>query len=137
LPTGVEKPLSRISGQSTWTNSPAKRYWEKWGWVSETDLQAIAHLFFARIWQAEAPAADCLLFDTTNYYTSIASQTESKLAQRGKNKAGKHHLRQIGLGLLVARDSRLPLHYSIYPGNIHDSKHFEAIMDKSWALSAA
>jgi transposase len=22
------------------------------------------------------------------------------------------------------------LHYSVYPGNIHDSKHFEAIMDE-------
>ena len=78
--------------------------------------------------------ADCLLFDTTNYYTYMASQTNSQLAQRGKNKAGKHHLRQIGLGLLVARDSRLPLHYSVYPGNIHDSKHFEAVMDEMFGI---
>ena len=60
----------------------------------------------------------------------MASHTESDLAMRGKNKAGRHHLRQIGLGLLVAKDSRLPLYYSVYPGNIHDSKHFEAIMDE-------
>jgi transposase len=112
----------------------SKRYWEKWERVSETDLQAIARLFFERIWQAESPSADCLLFDTTNYYTYMASQTESKLAQRGKNKAGKHHLRQIGLGLLVSRDSRLPLHYSVYPGNAHDSKHFEAIMDEMFGI---
>jgi transposase len=111
-----------------------KRYWEKWDRVSETDLQAIAHQFFARIWQIEAPTADCLLFDTTNYYTYMASQTDSKLAQRGKNKAGKHHLRQIGLGLLVARDSRLPLYYSVYPGNIHDSKHFETVMDEMFGI---
>ena len=64
----------------------------------------------------------------------MASQTDSKLAQRGKNKAGKHHLRQIGLGLLVARDSRLPLYYSVYPGNIHDSKHFEAVMDEMFGV---
>jgi transposase len=49
---------------------------------------------------------------------------------RGKNKAGRHHLRQIGIGLLVARDLRLPLYYSVYPGNIHDSKHFEAVMEE-------
>jgi transposase len=112
----------------------SKRYWEKWERVNETDLHTIAHKFFERICQAEAPAADCLLFDTTNYYTYMASQTESELARRGKNKAGKHHLRQIGLGLLVARDSRLPLYYSVYPGNIHDSKHFEAVMDDMFGV---
>ena len=64
----------------------------------------------------------------------MASQTDSQLAQRGKNKAGRHHLRQIGLGLLVARDSRLPLYYSVYPGNIHDSKHFEAVMDEMFGM---
>ena len=112
----------------------SKRYWEKWDRVSEADLHDIARKFFERVWQAEAPSADCLLFDTTNYYTYIASQTESELAKRGKNKAGKHHLRQIGLGLLVARDSRLPLYYSVYPGNLHDSKHFAAVMDEMFGM---
>jgi transposase len=56
------------------------------------------------------------------------------LARRGKNKASRHHLRQIGLGLLVARDSRLPLYYTVYPGNVHDSKQFEAIMDEMFGI---
>ena len=112
----------------------SQRYWEKWDRVSEGDLRKIAKAFFERIWRAEAPVADCLLFDTTNYYTYMASHTESDLAMRGKNKAGRHHLRQIGLGLLVAKDSRLPLYYSVYPGNIHDSKHFEAIMDEMFGV---
>ena len=112
----------------------SKRYWEKWGRVSEADLRRVARAFFERVWGVESPSADCLLFDTTNYYTYMAGQTESELAMRGKNKAGKHHLRQIGLGLLVARDSRLPLYYSVYPGNIHDSKHFEAVMDDMFGV---
>jgi transposase len=112
----------------------SKRYWEKWDRVSETDLHTIARRFFERIWQVEAPSADCLLFDTTNYYTYMASQTESELAQRGKNKAGKHHLRQVGLGLMVARDSRLPLYYSVYPGNLYDSKHFATVMDEMFGM---
>jgi transposase len=98
-------------------------------------LRKIAKVFFERIWRVEAPAADCLLFDTTNYYTYMASHTESDLAKRGKNKEGRHHLRQIGLGLLVARDSRLPKYCSVYPGNIHDSKHFEAIMDEMFGVA--
>lgn len=112
----------------------SQRYWEKWDRVSEDDLSRIAKAFFERIWRVEAPAADCLLFDTTNYYTYMASHTESELAMRGKNKAGRHHLRQIGLGLLVSRGSRLPLYYSVYPGNIHDSKHFEASMDEMFGV---
>ena len=112
----------------------SERYWEKWDRVSEKALQKIAQTFFKRIWQLESSNADCLLFDTTNYYTFLASDTESDLARRGKSKDGRHHLRQIGLGLLVARDSRLPLYYSVYPGNVHDSKHFEAIMDEMFGI---
>ena len=112
----------------------SKRYWQKWDRVSEKALQKIAQTFFKHIWQLESPNADCLLFDTTNYYTFLASDTESDLARRGKSKDGRHHLRQIGLGLLVARDSRLPLYYSVYPGNVHDSKQFEAIMDEMFGI---
>ena len=112
----------------------SQRYWEKWDRVSEKALQTITQSFFKRIWQRESPNADCLLFDTTNYYTFLASDTPSELARRGKNKDGRHHLRQIGLGLLMARDSRLPLYYSVYPGNVHDSKQFEAIMDEMFGI---
>ncbi|MBU0736343.1 MAG: IS1634 family transposase [Proteobacteria bacterium] len=112
----------------------SKRYWEKWNRVTEASLKEIARAFFARLWEIESPSADCLLFDTTNYYTFMASNTQSELARRGKNKASRHHLRQIGLGLLVARDSRLPLYYTVYPGNVHDSKQFEAIMDEMFGI---
>jgi transposase len=112
----------------------SKRYWEKWSRVGETSLRKIATEFFARIWQLESPSADCLLFDTTNYYTFMASHTPSELARGGKNKAGRHHLRQIGLRLLVARNSRLPLYYTVYPGNVHDSHQFEKIMDEMFAI---
>ena len=112
----------------------SQRYWEKWDRVSEKDLEAIARRFFERVWELEKPKADCLLFDTTNYYTFMSSHTDSELAMRGKNKEGRHHLRQIGLGLLVARDSRLPLYYSAYPGNMHDSKLFGRLMDEMFGV---
>ncbi len=112
----------------------SQRYWEKWDRVSEEALQEITQVFFKRIWQIESPKGDCLLFDTTNYYTFLASDTPSDLARRGKSKDGRHHLRQIGLGLLVTRGSKLPLYYSLYPGNMHDSKQFEAIMDEMFGI---
>jgi len=112
----------------------SKRYWEKWNRVGEEALKQITYNFFRRVWQAESPDADCLLFDTTNYYTFMSSHTESKIACRGKNKDGRHHLRQVGLGLLVARGTKLPLYYSAYPGNLHDSKHFESVMDEMFGV---
>jgi transposase len=113
----------------------SQRYWEKWDRVLEADLEAIGKKFFEKIWELESPEADCFLFDTTNYYTFMASDTESDLAVRGNNKASRHHLRQVGLGLLVGRESRLPLYYRVYPGNMHDSKLFHALMDEMFAVA--
>jgi len=112
----------------------SQRYWEKWDRVGNDQLQSIAKRFFQRLWKIESPDADCLLFDTTNYYTFMSSSTPSELACRGKNKEGRHHLRQVGLGLLVARNNRLPLYYTVYPGNVHDSRRFEQVMDEMFAV---
>ena len=101
----------------------SQRYWEKWDRVSERALESAARQFFARVWELESPSADCLLFDTTNTYTFMASKTDSELERRGKNKHGRDNLRQIGLGLLVARDSRLPKAGTLltreFKGNVH------------------
>jgi len=112
----------------------SQQYWEKWDRVSHNQLQAISRRFFERLWQMETPDADCFLFDTTNYYTFMSRSTPSDLACRGKNKQGRHHLRQVGLGLLVARNSKLPLYYTVYPGNLHDSRLFEQVMDEMFAV---
>jgi transposase len=112
----------------------SQRYWDKWERVDEESLKEISQKFFERVWQLEMPNADCLLFDTTNYYTFMASDTESELARRGRSKEGRHNLRQIGLGLLVTRDTRLPIYYCIYPGNIHDSRVFGSVMDEMFGV---
>jgi transposase len=106
----------------------SQRYWEKWDRVSERHIGKIASLFFKKIIEIEKISADCFLFDTTNYYTYMASDTESELAKRGKNKEGKNWLRQIGVALLVSRDAQLPLFYREYEGNRHDSKQFKKIL---------
>jgi transposase len=113
----------------------SERYWQKWERVSEEQLEEISRRFFAELWRLERPDADCLLFDTTNYYTFMAGQTDSELAVRGHNKAGRHHLRQVGLGLLVARQSRLPLFYRAYQGNLHDSRLFAEVMDEMFTVA--
>ena len=115
----------------------SRRYWEKWDRVNESMLEEISRRFFARICDLERIEADCVLFDTTNYYTFMASDTDSELARRGHNKDGRHNLRQVGLGLLVERGSRLPLFYRAYPGNLHDSKLFGEVMDEMIGVVSA
>lgn len=108
----------------------SQRFWKKWDRVDQKQLKQIAALFFKKVAELEPRRADCFMFDTTNYYTFLASDTESELAQRGKSKEGKDWLRQVGVALLVSRDTRLPLFYREYEGNRHDSKLFLRVMDE-------
>ena len=108
----------------------SQRFWDKWDRVTRDQIQEIARRFFQRIAELNPPGQGCFLFDTTNYYTYMASQTESELAQRGKNKDGKDWLRQVGLALLVSRQTGLPMLYREYEGNEHDSKLFASLLEK-------
>jgi transposase len=118
-------PLDELSSQ---------RYWEKWNRVGVEQVEAIGRAFFAKVWQLQPLPPECLLFDTTNYYTFMSSETPSKLCERGHNKAGKHHLRQVGLALLVDRETHLPLFYKAYEGNTHDSKVFRRVIDELFGV---
>ena len=52
--------------------------------------------------------SDTLFFDTTNYYTFInTTNTSCDIAQRGKNKQKRNDLRQVGLALVVTRESMI------------------------------
>jgi len=112
----------------------SQRYWEKWERVSANAVEKIGEAFFKKVWAAQKLPPECVLFDTTNYFTYMASDTVSELAQRGHNKAGKHQLRQIGVGLLVDRCSQLPLYYRSYEGNTHDSKLFHQVIDEMFGV---
>jgi transposase len=118
-----------------------QRFWNHCDRITEAQLETLQQAFFNRIAAIWAPQSDQLLFDTTNYYTYLDSQTPSELAQRGYNKAGKHHLRQVGLALLTEASSRRPLAYWLYPGNQHDSRffqdHLDAILGHMQAVSPA
>ena len=112
----------------------SQRYWEKWDRVQAEDVEKIGQEFFARVWKLQPLPPECLLFDTTNYYTFMSSQTDSELCERGHNKAGRHHLRQLGLALLVDRVTHLPLYYRVYEGNVHDSKLFRQAIDELFGV---
>jgi transposase len=107
----------------------SQMFWLKWDQVEEQQLEKISKGFLQHISHIEPSSSDCVMFDTTNYYTFMASDTDSELAQRGKSKEGRNWLRQVGIALLVSRDKRIPLYYREYEGNRHDSKVFLQTMD--------
>ena len=108
----------------------SRMYWKKWSLLSSEQLKEIAYRFFQKVNSLVPLESDCLLFDTTNYFTYMDSKTSSELAARGKNKDGKHYLRQIGLALLLPRDTGIPLFYREYEGNCHDSKLFNRLLEE-------
>ena len=107
----------------------SRKFWRKWDRVSEKEIKCISSKLFEKIAKYEKEPSDCFLFDTTNYYTYLASKTSSELAARGKSKEGRNWLRQIGFALLVSKNNRLPLFYREYEGNCHDSKVFARVLD--------
>lgn len=111
----------------------SQRYWAKWDRVDRESIQEISKSFFNKVNEVEKLDASCFLFDTTNYFHYMDSKTPSQLFARGKNKEGKHWIRQVGLALLVSRDSQVPMFYREYEGNCHDSKLFNRLLDEIFA----
>jgi transposase len=72
--------------------------------------------------------AEVLLYDTTNFFTFLATSNERcTVAQRGHSKAKRHDLRQVGLALLVTHDFQVPLFHKVYDGNIPDVSLFPSL----------
>lgn len=108
-------------------------YWQAWNHVTDDHITKISSALFSRLAELYPSSKECFFFDTTNFFTFMASDTDSELAARGKNKEGRYWLRQVGLALLIDRKNRLPFFYSTYEGNRHDSKVFQEILDSMLA----
>jgi len=85
-----------------------------------------AQLRLLGLWKEKQLVSRRLLsYDTTNFYTYIASDnTRNELAQRGHNKQGRHNLRQVGLSYVLDGDHGLSLCHHVYRGNIADGEEF-------------
>jgi len=76
-----------------------------------------------------------LAYDTTNFYTYVAStNTRNGLAQRGHNKQGRHNLRQVGLSYVLDGENGLSLCHHVYPGNVADAEEFPIALARTLAL---
>src|SRR2546421_685829 len=89
-----------------------------------------AQLRLLDLWKGKQMVSRRLLaYDTTNFYTYIASNnTRNELAQRGHNKQGRHNLRQVGLSYVLDGESGLSLCHHVYPGNVADVEEFSVAL---------
>src|SRR5229473_3997083 len=92
----------------------------------EEDPLDRAQLRLLGLWKEKQLVGRRLLaYDTTNFYTYIAStNTRNQLAQRGHNKQGRHNLRQVGLSYVLDGEQGLSLCHHVYPGNVADVEEF-------------
>jgi transposase len=89
-----------------------------------------AQLRLLDLWKGKQMVSRRLLaYDTTNFYTYIASNnTRNQLAQRGHNKQGRHNLRQVGLSYVLDGENGSSLCHHVYRGNVADGEQFSTAL---------
>jgi transposase len=99
---------------------------------SGDDPLELAQLRLLALWKEKPGVSRRLLaYDTTNFYTYIAStNTRNELAQRGHNKQGRHNLRQVGLSYVLDGESGLSLCHHVYPGDVADAEEFSTALPR-------
>jgi len=130
LPTLWQLPAARFTSQA---------FWDAFDQIAVSaadadtpdDLQEAQQRLLAT-WHAKHLVSQRVLaYDTTNFYTYIAStNTRTRLAQRGHNKQGRHNLRQVGLTYLLDGERGLSLCHHVYPGNVADAAELPAVLPR-------
>lgn len=100
--------------------------------VSTKDELDRAQLGLLALWKDKQLVSHRLLsYDTTNFYTFVASTNQrNTLAQRGHNKQGRHNLRQVGLSYVLDGVHGLSLCHHVYPGNLPDTDEFSVALPR-------
>jgi transposase len=104
--------------------------------LSNDDPLDRAQLLLLGLWKNKQMVSRRLLtYDTTNFYTYIASNnTRNDLAQRGHNKQGRHNLRQVGLSYVLDGEHGLSLCHHVYRGNVADADEFSTVVARMLTL---
>jgi transposase len=120
-------PAERFSSQAFWDAFEKILPEES---SSADDPLEDAQLRLLSLWKEKPGVSSRLLaYDTTNFYTYIAStNTRNELAQRGHNKQGRHNLRQVGLSYVLDGASGVSLCHHVYPGDVADVEEFSSAL---------
>jgi len=108
----------------------SQRFWDNMNLLSDEIIQNIESELVTRLVQNFHVSLDCLVYDTTNFFTYIDTMNTSQLSQRGRSKEKRNDLKIIGLALMVSTDFHVPLFHQAYAGNVPDAKQFGRITEK-------
>lgn len=112
--------LSKINSQ---------HFWDLMDALPEKSIPKVEEDLLKKVMNVFDIKSDTLFFDTTNFYTYIAtSNTHCTIAQRGKNKQKRSDLRQVGMALVVTREDLIPLFHHSYRGNMNDTVVFKTVI---------
>ncbi|MCL4377047.1 MAG: IS1634 family transposase, partial [Actinobacteria bacterium] len=107
----------------------SQRFWDHMDMVSEEDINQVQKKLIPCIVNKFGIETDVLLYDTTNFFTFIASTNRrNSLAQRGRSKAKRDDLRQVGFALIASSEFQVPLLHQVYQGNITDLTLFPEVV---------
>lgn len=109
----------------------SQHFWDQMQEVPVEALAPIEEAILRRVVARYPVLLDSVFYDTTNFFTFIASDNERpRLARRGHNKQKRHDLRQVGLALLVSRGDRVPLLHELYEGARPDARLFPEVLTR-------
>lgn len=108
----------------------SQRFWDNMGLLSDTAIESFEDAFTELIVSRYSLSTDCLIYDATNFFTYIDTESESELPQRGHSKEKRFDLKIIGLAMMVTPDFNVPLFHEVYPGNRADAIEFDQALKK-------
>jgi len=129
-------PAARFSSQAFWDAFDLVHLDPIGSAPSDADDLERAQSKLLALWKGKQLVSERLLsYDTTNFYTYIASTNQrNTIAQRGHNKQGRHNLRQVGLSYILDGVHGLSLCHHVYPGNDADPTEFCSAMPRLMRL---
>jgi transposase len=133
--TEVADWYDRTILRSLWNFAPerfsSQEFWDCFDRIEEQQLEQ-AQVLLLGVWkQKQLIGRRLLAYDTTNFYTYVASTNQRNgLAQRGHNKQGRHNLRQVGLSYIMDGENGLALCHHVYPGNVADAEEFPEALSR-------
>ena len=109
----------------------SQHFWDLMDALPVENIDAVEQELLKKVFETYKIDTSSLFFDTTNFFTYIHTTNEHcTIAKRGKNKQKRADLRQIGLAMVVAKESMVPLFHLTYEGNRHDSVIFSSVIHK-------
>ena len=106
----------------------SQHFWDLMDALPVESIPDVEADILSNVFKAYGIESDSLFFDTTNFFTYIAStNTRSTIARRGRNKQKRSDLRQVGLAMVVTKADMIPLFHLTYRGNMNDLTVFKEV----------